>query len=68
MSDRQVGAASRRDEEDAAATVVVLTLLARHSTLAPAVAEPSAWGDPAHRLRVLPAPSATAWWSSGLPR
>ncbi len=29
---------------------------------------PSIWGDPAHRIGVAPAPSATAWWASGMPR
>jgi hypothetical protein len=59
---------SQRDDDDAAAAVVVLTLLTGHSSDAPEPAAPTAWGDPAHRLRLLPAPSATAWWSSGLPR
>ena len=59
---------SQRDDEDAAAAVVVLTLLASQTPDAPEATEPTAWGDPAHRLRLMPGPSATAWWSSGLPR
>ncbi|MEP6562300.1 MAG: acyl-CoA carboxylase epsilon subunit [Nakamurella sp.] len=57
-----------RDAEDAAAVLVVLTLLADHPPGSAESVEPSAWADPAHRLRLPPAPSASAWWSSGLPR
>ena len=65
MSDngRRAHSTSQRDDEDAAVAVVVLTLLAGQTGDAPYATEPSAWGDPAHRLRLMPAPSATA--SSG---
>jgi len=60
----------QRDDEDAAAVLTIVTALA--ASAAPttdattAVAAPSVWGDPAHRLGVA-APSATGWWASGMP-
>jgi hypothetical protein len=57
-----------RAAEDAAAVVVVLALLADRPAEVSGLTGPSTWSDPAHRLRLAPAPSATAWWVSGLPR
>jgi len=65
---RRASTNSQRDDDDAAAAAVVLTLLAGQTPNVAEPAERTVWGDPAHRLRLTPAPSATAWWSSGLPR
>ena len=64
--------ASTRNEwadDDAAAVLAVLFAIAGATEPTPEAAQaPSIWGDPAHRIGGRPAPSATAWWASGMPR
>ena len=61
--------ANERDDEDAAAVLAVLAAIAGATDRTPDAPEAqSIWGDPAHRIGIAPAPSATAWWASGMPR
>ena len=57
--------AALRADEDAAAVLVVLASLQSPPAAVPAGPR-SAWGDPAHRLRVS-GPGGAGWWISGLP-
>jgi len=60
--------AAERADEDAAALATVLAVLS--AAAVPTGPEPdparTAWGDPAHRLRVA-GPGRHGWWASGLP-
>jgi hypothetical protein len=61
--------ANERDDEDAAAVLAVLVaIIGATDPTSNAPAAQSIWGDPAHRIGIAPAPSATAWWASGMPR
>jgi hypothetical protein len=58
-----------RDDDDAAVVLAVLFAIAGATDAAPeAPLAPSIWGNPAHRIGTDPAPTATAWWASGMPR
>ena len=56
-------------DDDAAVVLAVLYAIAGATDAAPETPlAPSIWGNPAHRIGTDPAPSATAWWASGMPR
>ncbi len=57
--------ARRIADEDAAATLAVLALLSAADPDDPGRMR-SAWGDPAHRLRIATS-GPGGWWRSGLP-